>query len=73
MRFRLRSVGWARVHVSIAAFVRCPVVAVLVLVGVPAIVLAQTAPWERAAQNLETSFTGRWRDRWRSWRSCSAD
>ena len=35
-----------------------PAVVVIVVMGFPAVLLAQQSPWERAALNLEATFTG---------------
>jgi len=37
---------------------RAGVIALAVMLGVPTIVFAQQSPWERAASNLEQTFTG---------------
>ena len=61
---------------SVRSFVRLVSVMVFTaLLFLPTVVFAQS-PWERAASNLERTFTGplaRWRDHSRSWPSCSVD
>jgi type IV secretory pathway VirB2 component (pilin) len=37
---------------------RVSAMALAIMLGVPAIVFAQQSPWERAASNLERTFTG---------------
>jgi len=37
---------------------RVSAIALAVMLGVPTIVFAQQSPWERAASNLERTFTG---------------
>ena len=37
---------------------RVSAVALAIMLGVPTIVFAQQSPWERAASNLERTFTG---------------
>jgi type IV secretory pathway VirB2 component (pilin) len=43
---------------SVARFVSRVSVMVFALLSLPAVVYAQQSPWERAASNLERTFTG---------------